>query len=278
MKTFPKVILSIVLAQMATAQLFGYTPGPESDTASVAIDAEPAALPNSQAGQKDPKKWSMDIYPILAWLPIFGASVNVPALPAGPGGSGEGSSFPGGSGTASSSFNGAAFVGLSFRYDKWMADFTGLWAGLSAERTLPNASISAQVAFGDLLVGRQIYRHIALTGGFRHLGLRVTADVGDSRERTWKPDVWDPLIGLTWRDQFSSKWSAQVSVDGGGFGVGSDVDISARAHADWKFARHFGLMMGYGVLHFQNTDNVLGRPYGTKQTLNGPMFGFGIYL
>jgi len=172
----------------------------------------------------------------------------------------------------------AVFVGLSFRYDKWIADFSGVWAGLSAERTLPRVAISTQIAFGDLLAGRQIYRHVSLTGGVRRMGLRISAQVENSGERTWRPGFWDPLIGLDWRNRLSRKWTAQVSVDGGGFGVGSEVDFSARAHADWRFARHFGVLMGYGILHFQDSDTVLGRTYKTRQALNGPIFGFGIYL
>lgn len=45
-----------------------------------------------------------------------------------------------------------------------------------------------------------------------------------------------------------------------------------------RFAHHFGLTMGYGALHFQNSTTVVNRDYKTKQTLHGPIFGFGIYL
>ena len=268
--------LFVLLALSIAAQSLADTPNPPSNWIPAGTDTESSTPPDSQAGQLDPKKWDLDIYPILAWLPIFGANVDLPSLPEGPGGGGT--NTPGGSGSVSGSFNYAVFVGLSFRYDKWIADFSGVWAGLSAERTLPRVAISTQIAFGDLLAGRQIYRHVSLTGGVRRMGLRISAQVENSGERTWRPGFWDPLIGLDWRNRLSRKWTAQVSVDGGGFGVGSEVDFSARAHADWRFARHFGVLMGYGILHFQDSETVLGRTYKTKQTLNGPIFGFGIYL
>jgi hypothetical protein len=52
--------------------------------------------------------------------------------------------------------------------------------------------------------------------------------------------------------------------------------------ADWRFAKHFGATFGYGVLHFKITKDVtvLNTTYTREisQTLNGPIFGFGIYF
>jgi hypothetical protein len=42
--------------------------------------------------------------------------------------------------------------------------------------------------------------------------------------------------------------------------------------------KHFGLALGYGVLHISLTDyNRLGN-FTVSQTLNSPQFGFGIYF
>jgi hypothetical protein len=67
-------------------------------------------------------------------------------------------------------------------------------------------------------------------------------------------------------------------MDGGGFGVGSDLDIGANASADWRFARHFGMTMGGAYLHFEATDTILRQSITIKPTMYGPTFGFGIYL
>ena len=228
------------------------------------------------SGSRDANNWKVAIYPVLAWAPVFGASVSVPNAPSLPG-PGGGTSITG-SGTTSGSFNGAALAGVSFQEEKWLVDFTVLWAGLSADKTQPRVHISTNAVLGDLFVGRQIYHHIALTGGLRRMGLRIGAQLGDRPEVDWKPGVWDPLVGLDWREALSHKWSVQLKLAGGGFGVGNDVDISASFRADWRFTRRFGLTMGYGALHFQNSTTVLNEVLKTKQTLNGPIFGFGIYL
>ena len=74
------------------------------------------------------------------------------------------------------------------------------------------------------------------------------------------------------------KWKVFAHADGGGFGVGSDVDIGVTGRAEWQFARHFGIAMGYGLLHFNITSTIAQRSLEIKQTLNGPIFGFGIYF
>jgi hypothetical protein len=238
--------------------------------------AEPAPAGNDAqtSGSRDADNWTVAIYPVLGWAPIFGASVSFPNAPSIPG-SGESIT---GSGTTNTSFNGAALAGVSFQKQKWTVDFDVLWAGLSADRTTPRVYISAHVIYGDLLAGREIYHHLALTGGVRRMALNIHTQLGDLPEAHWKPGVWDPLVGLDWRQALSHKWAARLDLAGGGVGVGNDVDLSAASRVDWRFARHFGLTMGYGALHFQNSTTVLNQVRKTKQTLHGPIFGFGIYL
>jgi hypothetical protein len=61
-------------------------------------------------------------------------------------------------------------------------------------------------------------------------------------------------------------------------GCDASSPASAVGTADWQFAKHFGLALGYGVLHVRLTDyNRLGN-FTVSQTLNGPQFGFGIYF
>lgn len=110
------------------------------------------------------------------------------------------------------------------------------------------------------------------------MGLNIHGQVGNLPEAHWKPGVWDPMVGLDWRQAFGRKWLLRLDLAGGGFGVGNDVDLSADLRADWRFAHHFGLTMGYGALHFQNSTTVLNQVHKTKQTFNGPIFGFGIYF
>jgi hypothetical protein len=170
-------------------------------------------------------------------------------------------------------------TGVSFRTGRWIAEFFALWAGVSASRTSPKITISTQGIYGDLIGGYQIIPHkFALTAGVRRMGLKVGAEVGDLPKIHWKPGVWDPLVGLDWRAKFGRNWTTELRMEGGGFGVGSDVDVSASFRAAWRFSHHFGMTFGYGALHYQNTHTILNRNFKTKQTLTGPIFGFGIYI
>ena len=92
------------------------------------------------------------------------------------------------------------------------------------------------------------------------------------------PGVWDPLVGVMWRNQGSKKWTLSVKAQGGGFAAGTDEEWLAVGKADWQFAKHFGLMFGFGDFHFKISNRVLGKTLTVNQTLYGPQFGFGIYF
>jgi hypothetical protein len=68
-----------------------------------------------------------------------------------------------------------------------------------------------------------------------------------------------------------------LSLEGGGFGVGTDVSVAASARADWMFAKHFGITMGAAAWHFQISNTVLQKALVMRQTVYGPIFGFGLY-
>jgi hypothetical protein len=273
-------IVVCVLTALLAKSVVGAPAEVASDVAS-ATEKEPAnesgggAGPDQKSASRDALDWTVAIYPVLAWLPIFGASVSFPNLPSLPGGGGG---VAGNSGTLSGSFNGAALAGFSIQKSHWIVDVGGLWADVSASTTTPKVSISTGAIYGDIFAGRQFYHNLALTGGVRRMALNIHAQLGNLPEMHWKPGVWDPLVGLDWRASLSHKWSFRLDLAGGGFGVGNDLDLSGSSRLDWRFTRHFGLTVGYAVLHFQNSSTVLNQVHKTKQTLDGPIFGFGIYL
>jgi hypothetical protein len=238
--------------------------------ASATSDSD-ASVPSEQ--QSDRKRVEINIYPILAWAPIFGASVNLPQFPNFPPG-------PAGapSGTVSGSFNGAAFAGVEVLTRNWAGVGDGLWAGMSAERTNPLLNVKLDVILADGSLGRRVYKDLFVTGGFRRMALSFDVKFINYPDFSRKPGVWDPLLGISWRHRLGRKWRLIASIDGGGFGVGSDVDVSAKFRADWRFTKHFGTSFGYGALHFKISDTVVGRTFTATQTMNGPIFGFGIYI
>jgi hypothetical protein len=225
--------------------------------------------------------WTVAFYPILVWAPVMGANISLPDLPDLP-------NLPPGSsggirnGNVSGGLNGVALFGVSVQKKRFVGDLSVLWGSVGASSTSPRLSIDTGVVFADATAGVKIFNDLALVGGVRRMALKIDATLGDRPQVTWKPGIWDPLIGLQLRKSLGKKWGVDLRVDGGGFGVGSDVDISATGRLDWRFSRHFGMTMGYGGLHFKfkNDVTVLNQTFTREvgQTLHGPIFGFGIYF
>ena len=80
--------------------------------------------------------------------------------------------------------------------------------------------------------------------------------------------VLDYLVSLEWHGTF----------EGGGFGVGADVDLSGMFRLDWKPISHFGIAAGYNILYFKVTDTLRSRTFEVTQTMHGPILGIGFYF
>ena len=224
--------------------------------------------------EKDPSAWKVAIYPVYLWLPIFGAHIDVPAVPSNPGVS---------SGDASSSFNGAGFAAFEIQKSRWVIDGAFLLASISADNTNPTVNVGMHIKYGEFTGGREILKDLSLEGGVRRMAFNINATVGANPEVRRQVGVWDPIVGLTWRRQLGKKWMLRGHVDGGGFGVGSDVTLAGSLRADWRFAKHFGVAFGAAALYFDISDTVvdktgLKRTLVARQTLYGPILGFGIYF
>jgi hypothetical protein len=251
-----------------SVEIAHYTVPPLEEATDGALSSAAAQTPAKSADR--PYGWRTTIYPALAWVPIFGTSVDIPPLPTHPIG-------PGASGSTNSSINGAYFGGARVERGKWSGDVLFMWTALSAERKTPLTNVSLDFVFGDAHIGREVLPHLYLEGGFRRLALDLHATVG-SDSAAGEPGYWDPLIGLTYGRVLGKKWRVVLHGDGGGFGVGSDVDVSASGKVDWQFVRHFGLAMGYGGMHFSDSTTIAGRKVSIGPTMHGPIFGFGLYF
>jgi hypothetical protein len=231
--------------------------------------------------KKDPKDWNVELYPVFAWLPVMGASAvlpqfpdlpNLPPLPDLPNGP------AGPSAKATSGLSGAAFFKARIEKSKWAVDMDVLWAGLKAETTIPKVSIKSKIIYGQAMAGREILPDLWLEGGFRKMALNFGVTALTYPEQVRKPSITDPLIGLSYRHPMGKKFRLDLHADGGGFGVGADVDIAATARVDWRIAKHFGLGLGWGLLHFKIVDTVAQRTLTLNQTLNGPILGIGFFF
>src|SRR5262249_43554108 len=133
------------------------------------------------------------------------------------------------------------------------------------------------VIYGHGAVGRRVAPDFYVTGGIRRIALKYDVTLGDLAPFTRKPGVWDPLIGVAWH-RVGERLEWHGVLDGGGVGVGSDVDLSATFRLDWKPTRHFGLTGGYSLLYFKVTQDVANQRFIAKNTLAGPIVGLGLYF
>ncbi|HEY6507927.1 MAG TPA: hypothetical protein VIY56_07925 [Vicinamibacterales bacterium] len=218
-----------------------------------------------------PRAWTVAIYPVIGWLPLFGASLDVPAVPEIPGDGGA-------SVTVDSSWDSAYLAGGAVQTRRFMAEGGFLWAGLSASLDAPRVSLESDLIYGEAFAGPRVTRDLAIVGGVRHIGLKVVAKIGDRPTFERKPGVWDPLVGVDYRKGLGRSWNLQTTVLGGGFGVGTDLDVSARFKADWNFVPHVGVSLGYQVLYFKLSQTVLEKAFTISQTLHGPVVGVGVYF
>lgn len=216
------------------------------------------------------------IYPVLWQAPIYGANVELPAVPDVPGGGGEGSSN-----STDYSWNSALLAGFTIERDAWFFDFEGEYAGLSADRQNPLLKVNADIYYFKAMGGWRFYNDFAVSGGVKRLGINLHATLGNNLEAHAKPGLWDPMIGIDWRRFVSHKIHLNAAFEGGGFGVGTDVDLSSHIDVDWEFLPHVVLNTGYGFLYFKASVakvavGPLERELIMKQTLHGPRVGIGI--
>ena len=253
------------------------------DPGSVA-DFVPDPSPNASASatqtNDESGKLKVAIYPLFGWLPFFSSSVNAPPPVGGSVGGGNLIANP------NTSLNGAAAFALDVSFKKFLFEGQGMFGTLSATRSSPYVKVSTSLHYGDFFGGYQIGKGFSALAGVRRMALGFDATVADLPTFSRHPGVWDPLLGIEWRRTLGRKFFVQARFDGGGFGVGSDVDLDAQGRVEWRFVKHFGVVLGYQVLHnrFSGTvldtvaNGTLARPWNYHQTMYGPLLGFGIYF
>jgi hypothetical protein len=244
-----------------------------------ATPAAPSAPANAaKPAQASDPGWEVEIAPIYLWAPYNISTVTLPQfpeLPSPPGGGEDGRP----SGTTNAGLNGAAMAAFRVEKSRWMLRGNVVWAGLSAERERPRVKLSGNVIYGEVLTGIEVVKHVYVEGGVRRLAIDAEAEVLDYPKVSRKPGVWDPIVGLTVRAPLGRHWLLTVHGDGGGFGVGSEVDANGFVTLDWRATRHFGLTLGYSLLYFRLEDSILDATRVEKTldlgtTLHGPVVGF----
>jgi hypothetical protein len=225
-----------------------------------------AQAPASSSG------WKVEIAPIYAWVPSFKSSVTLPELPDFP-------SPPGGAeAKTGTSTNIGALVGFHVEKSRILFRGSFLVAGLSADKDQPKLHVSLNGMYGEFFGGFAVTPHFYVEGGVRRLAFKAKAQFLTYPEVSTKPGIWDPVFGASYRQPLSKKWIVTVHGDAGGFGVGSDLDVSANATFDWHPSTHVGMILGYQAAYVRFSHPVLestrfSRDLKLGATLYGPTLG-----
>jgi len=232
-----------------------------------------AAVPHDAAGAPPPQAqegWDVAVYPVLLWVPIgIGINVDIPPFDGDGGGSGD---------IVETRFDGAFLAGVAASNGTWRIEGDAIWAGVGGDRIeRPSLTVDLDIVYGHVNLGRRVAPNLYLTAGVRRLALKYDITLGELPRFSRKPGVWNPLVGIGWH-RTSPKLEWHALFEGGGFGVGADVDLGGTVRIDWKPVRHFGLTGGYSAMYMKVTDTVLGRTLIVKPTMHGPVVGLGLYF
>lgn len=215
--------------------------------------------------------WDIAVYPIFGWIPFgIGFDVDLPPVDGGGGG--------GGGKIIDSRFDGAFLGGMSVAKGRFRVDADVLWAAVGGDRVeRPVLRVDLDAVYGHGSVGFELGSDVYATVGVRRLALKYDIDF-DGRHFEREPGIWDPLVGIAWHHKAGRKLDFHAVFEGGGFGVGSDADISTTVRLDWKPVTHFGLTVGYNTLYLKFNNTVADKKFSVTQSMHGPLFGIGLYF
>ncbi|MFO7692998.1 MAG: hypothetical protein R6V57_07945 [Vicinamibacterales bacterium] len=255
---------ALMLGTAAHARAQVLTQAQTQATAQTQTQAATTATNGSDGG------WDVAIYPVLVWVPL-GIDINVSVPPFDGGGGGDGKILDG-------RFDGAFLGGFSVAKGLFRVDVDGLWAAVGGDRPdNPKLSVDVDAVYFHATGGIKIYKALYATGGVRRYALKYDVRIADQPNFSRKPGLWDPLVGIGIH-HVGRTLEVHATFDGGGFGVGADVDLAAGFRLDWKPIPHFGLTGGYNYLYFRASQTVASRTFTFKQTLHGPIAGVGFYF
>jgi hypothetical protein len=236
-----------------------------------------AAQSPAPSGKPDNDGWRTIIYPIHAWLPVFGADVTLPEQPTPPGSGGGGGGITIPSAKTSGNFNGAALAGFRVERARVSIDGTILWAGMSGSVETPRFDLTVDTIAFRLLGGFEVAPALYVEGGVRRFALDMTASILNFQPVNWKPGIWHPVVGVTFHPQINGKLRILTQADIGWSGDDSSRSGSATASIEWKPISHLSFGGGWGWMHLRVDGTIsTNKDVHLSQTLNGPLLTLGI--
>lgn len=228
-----------------------------------------AQTPKASPPPSPDDRWSV-VYPLLAWMPLFGIEAILPPAPPCDGCPPE---PPSGSGTSpriSGAWVGA--VRVEFRRFDVLADYN--YAGLTADRAEPSFNAKVKFNLGVIMGGVRVWGPIFVEGGARYQGMRATIAIRSFAPVEWSPGRWSPAIGATYRQIVHGDWRVYSHVDWSGTNNVSMTNGEARV--EWRPWPYLAITGGYGFAHFTFDGTIRSLPIHTSQTMHGPIVGVGI--
>ena len=232
-------------------------------------------LAKAAAAQSYDDGWKVVLYPVYGWLPIHRADTRLPEVPETPGGGGGGGIvFP--DIQTDSSLEKAILAGI--RIDKGRFSFEGgvLYAGLEGEVTAPVAKLEVNTTLADVRAGYAVIPDLYIEAGARLLALDMTATVADFATAKWEPDIFQPVVGFSWRPMINKRWRFVLHGDVGGVITSDSTTAVGTAKFEWQPAKHFQVAFGGSVMYLKSEGEINGNPVSLEQTLYGPVLGIGI--
>lgn len=231
---------------------------------------------SATAASSSKSGWESVLYPVYAWVPVFGVDVKLPEVPTPPGSGGGGVTIP--SADLKSNMNGAAFFGFRTQKGRWSVGGDFLYAGLTAEASLPKAKVSSKFFFYraagqfELVKDKDLFVEI----GVRRIGLRLTADIADFDEVQWKPGITESQIGLTYRPMLTKSLRLILRGALGGLEDPDHQTTDLNGILEWTPKKHFLIAAGYGQLTVTIDGKILTKSIHLHQNLYGPIVAIGI--
>ena len=148
---------------------------PVAVTAGILMTATLASAQSPPAGIADAHGWKTVVYPIHAWLTLFGADVTLPGQPTPPGSGGGSGGITIPSATTSSTFDAAALAG--FRVERARVSIEGefLWAGMSDSVETPHFDLTVDTISFRIMGGVEVAPALYIDAGVRRFALNRTA-------------------------------------------------------------------------------------------------------
>jgi hypothetical protein len=214
--------------------------------------------------------WSVGLYPVFVWIPS-GIDIDVELPPDSGGNAGS---------IVEGRFDGAYLGGFYASKDWFRMDADGVWAAVGGDRVdTPTLRVDADLIYFHATGGVRLVPGLYATAGIRRLALKYNIELAGFPEFERKPGIWDPVVGLGYHAEGEGHpFEFHASFEAGGFGAGSDLEYALMGRVDWKPIRHFGVTGGYHLLYLKFTNTLANRDFTVKQTVQGPIFGIGIYF